>query len=191
MHTLNQRLDLIESKILDINFLSGRGTANEINFWIFDYKPEDEMAVRSHVAYLKQRINNSHESVRIIEFDLFKLMIDILKEKGYFDKVMQMEQVKKSSGIIEPVKRTLRLTLDGDLIIKKISEGIMPDKDIIFLTGIGKAWPVIRSHVVLNNLKSKINRNPLVMFFPGEYTNELKLFGEITDDNYYRAFKLN
>ncbi len=28
------------------------------------------------------------------------------------------------------------------------------------------------------------------MFFPGEYTSELRLFGEIKDDNYYRAFRL-
>lgn len=190
MMTLNKRLDLIEPKILEKSFRTGRGTANEINFWIFDYNSEDEMAVRAHVSYLKQRVNNAHDDVRIVEFDLYKLMLDVLREKNYLDKVIQMEQVKTSATIINPIKKTLRLTLDGDLIIGKIAGSTVPGRDVIFLTGVGKAWPVIRSHTVLNNLHSKIDRNPLVMFFPGDYTNELRLFGEITDDNYYRAFKL-
>ncbi|NLI13793.1 DUF1788 domain-containing protein [Pelotomaculum propionicicum] len=190
MMTLNKRLDLIEPKILDKSFRTGRGTANEINFWIFDYDPADEMAVRAHVSYLEQRINNQYDDVRIVQFDLYKLILNVLREKNYLDKVMQMEQAKTSHAIINPIKKTLRLTLDGDLIIGKITESIVPERDIIFLTGVGKAWPIIRSHTVLNNLHSKIDRNPLVMFFPGDYTNELRLFGEITDDNYYRAFKL-
>lgn len=190
MLTLNQRLDMIEPKILEKSFRIGRGTANEINFWIFDYDAEDEMAVRAHVAYLIKHINNTHDDLRIVEFDLYKLILDVLREKSYLEKVIQMEQVKTSEGIIQPIKRTLRLTLDTDLIIGRITENIVPERDIVLITGVGKAWPLIRSHTVLNNLHDKIERNPLIMFFPGDYTNELWLFGEISDGNYYRAFKL-
>ena len=101
-----------------------------------------------------------------------------------------MEKTKGSYEVIEPIKRTLRLTLDNDLVVAKISEGLIPEKDVVFLVGVGKAWPVIRSHTVLNNLHSKVDSNALVMFFPGSYTSKLSLFDEITDDNYYRAFKL-
>lgn len=190
MMTLNKRLDLIEPKILEKSFRTGRGTANEVNFWIFDYDSEDEMAVRAHIAFLVNRINSQYDDVRIVNFDLYNLMLDVLREKNYLDKVMQMEQAKGSESIINPIKKTLRLTLDGDLIIRKIVENLVPQKDVVFLTGIGKAWPIIRSHTILNNLHSKVDNNPLVMFFPGNYTSELRLFGEITDDNYYRAFKL-
>jgi len=187
---LNKRLDLIEPKILEKNFREGRGTANEVNFWIFDYDPEDEMAVRAHVEFLTHRINSKSDDVRIVCFDLYSLMLEILLGKNYLDKVKQMEESKGSEAIINPIKRTLRLTEDDDMIIGKIVENLTPERDIIFLTGIGKAWPIIRSHTILNNLHSRIEKNPLVMFFPGNYTNELRLFGEITDDNYYRAFKL-
>lgn len=190
MKTLIERLDLIEPKILDKNFRTGRGTANELNFWIFDYDPEDEMAVRSHIEFLVRNINNRHEDVQIARFDLYKLMLDVLRDKNYLDKVKQMELAKGSNAIVNPIQRTLRLTEDGDLIIKKIVEGLTPKRDIIFLTGVGKAWPIIRSHTILNNLHSRVEKNPLIMFFPGNYTSELRLFGEITDDNYYRAFKL-
>jgi len=190
MMRLNKRLDLIEPKILENGFRTGRGTANEVNFWIFDYDPEDEMAVRAHVDFLVNRINGRNDDVRIACFDLYDLMLDVLREKKYLDKIAQMETSKGSDAIINPIKRTLRLTEDGDLIISKIVENLTPEKDIVFLTGIGKAWPIVRSHTILNNLHSKVDKNPLVMFFPGNYTNELRLFGEITDDNYYRAFKL-
>jgi hypothetical protein len=190
MMSLNERLDLIEPKILDRNFRTGRGTANEINFWIFDYDPEDEMAVRAHVEFLARSVNGKYDDVQIACFDLYEMMLDVLRGKSYLDKVMQMEQAKGSEAIINPIKRTLRLTDDGDLIIQKIVENLTQERDIIFLTGVGKAWPIIRSHTILNNLHSKVEKNPLIMFFPGNYTNELRLFGEITDDNYYRAFKL-
>ena len=187
---LSKRLDLIELKISDKNFLTGRGTVGEVNFWVFDYLPEDEMAVRDFVQNLTNKINNREDDLRIRHLDLYSLMVEILREKNYLDKVIKMEKSKGSTAVINPLKRTLRLTENSDLIIKKIIEDIVPQKDIIFLTGVGKAWPIIRSHTILNNLHNRVDKNPLVMFFPGEYTSELKLFGEITDDNYYRAFKL-
>lgn len=188
--TINSRLDLIKSKILEPGFRVGRGLANEINFWIFDYDAEDEIAVRSHIDYLCQSINSEYNDVRIVHHDLYDVMLEILREKGYFEKVLEMEKSKKSNSLIDPIKRTLRMTQDDNLIVKRISESVESDRDIVFLSGIGKAWPVIRSHTVLNNLHSKIDKTPVVMFFPGVYESELKLFSEITDDNYYRAFKL-
>lgn len=188
--TLNEKLDLIKSKILDPSFRKGRGLGNETNFWIFDYSPGDEMAVRRHVEYLQTSINAERDDIRVVVYDLFEIMLGYLEERGYLNKVLQMEQTKGSASVVSPIKKTLRLTLLDDVIVKSIVEGVDTDKDILFITGVGKAWPFIRSHTVLNNLHSHIEGTPLVMFFPGEYTSELKLFGEIKDDNYYRAFRL-
>jgi len=188
--TLNQRLDLIEPKIFDKRFLTGKGLANEINFWIFDYDSQDELAVRSYVKSFIKRTNSKQDDVCIKCFDLFDIMIDILLGWNYVDKIMQMERNENSEAIIDPLRHILLLTDERDLIIAKIVEDLTPEKDIVFLTGIGKAWPIIRSHTILNNLHSKVDKNPLIMFFPGNYTDELRLFEEITDDNYYRALKL-
>ena len=66
-----------------------------------------------------------------------------------------------------------------------------PENAIVFLTGVGKSYPLLRSHNVLNNLHQSYLRAPVVMFFPGTYNEqELILFNEIKDDNYYRAFRL-
>jgi hypothetical protein len=62
---------------------------------------------------------------------------------------------------------------------------------IIFLTGIGKCYPILRSHKILNNLHQFIDDVPVIMFFPGRYDGQsLMLFSEIKDDNYYRAFNI-
>ena len=63
--------------------------------------------------------------------------------------------------------------------------------DVVFITGVGKVYPYMRSHNVLNNLQHVFDDVPVVMFYPGEYTGQsLTLFGRFFDDNYYRAFNL-
>ena len=84
----------------------------------------------------------------------------------------------------------LRITSSDSLIVNYIKDNT-PDKAVVFITGIGKCYPIIRSHTILNNLHQVIDKVPVVMFYPGKYDGqELVLFGEIKDDNYYRAFKL-
>ena len=61
------------------------------------------------------------------------------------------------------------------------------------MTGIGEVFPCIRSHNVLNNLQSVSKDKPMLMFFPGRYQqsdtmgSSLVLFGQLKDDQYYRA----
>lgn len=82
MKSLNERLDLIKPKILSSDFRKGRGLGNEINFWIFDYDPEDEMVVRSHIEYLKTSINAERDDIRIVVYDLFDIMVEHLEAKN-------------------------------------------------------------------------------------------------------------
>lgn len=181
--TIYERLDKILPEISKDQFRENRGTGNEINFHIFDYDPKDEHIVREHIDFLVK------EMPCIKVFDLYSIMLNVLREKGYLEKVFQMETAKGSDAIVNPIKKTLRLTMPNDLVVENIKSGIVAG-DIVFLIGVGKAFPFIRSHTILNNLHSSINM-PLVMFFPGTYDGlSLKLFDEIKDDNYYRAFRL-
>lgn len=65
---------------------------------------------------------------------------------------------------------------------------------IVLITGVGKSFPIVRSHTILNNLQSIFRRNPVVMMYPGRYeiknSMTLRLFERLDDDNYYRAFPL-
>ena len=188
--TIYERLDKIMPRILEKRFRENKGLGNEIGYYIFDYDPRDEMLVREHIAFIKQRVNNNNSEVKIKEFDLYEIMLEVLEQKGYLNKVIDMETKKGTEKVLSPIKKTLRLTQKNDLIIEYIKRNVSK-YDIVFLTGVGKAWPIIRSHTVLNNLHSVIDDAPVVMFFPGRYDGQsLCLFDEIKDDNYYRAFKL-
>ena len=79
---------------------------------------------------------------------------------------------------------------DKNLIVNYILERT-PSICVVFLTGVGKAYPILRSHNVLNNLHQKLDEVPVVMFFPGKYSGrDLILFNTIEGSNYYRAFPL-
>lgn len=190
MKTIYERLDEILPIITDKRFRENKGLGNEIGYYIFDYNPEDEIIVREHIRFLKQKINNESMDFFIRELDLYEIMIGILEKKGYLRKVFDMENIKGTDAILKPIKNTLRLTQKNDLVVEYIRE-MVQENDVVFLTGIGKIWPIIRSHTVLNVLHSVIDRVPLIMFYPGTYSGQdLNLFDEISDQNYYRAFKL-
>lgn len=190
MKTIYQRLDAIIPKITDKSFRENKGLGNEIGYYIFDYEPKYELLVREHTEFIKQKINDEHSDINIKEFDLYEIMLEILDGKGYLHKNIEMEEKKGSEYVFNATKKALRLTLKNDMIVEYIVNRVQTN-DVVFITGVGKAWPIIRSHTVLNNLHKAIDQIPVVMFFPGEYDGlELVLFDEIKDDNYYRAFQL-
>ena len=185
-----KRLDKILPRLQEKSFRENKGLGNEIGFHIFDYDPSDEFIVREHIKFLKNKINTGDTGLYIKEFDLYEIMLEILESKNYLIKTFEMEEKRGTEYSINAIKKTLRLTQKNDLVVEYIRSRIEKG-NIIFLTGVGKAWPIIRSHTVLNTLHAVVEDVPLIMFFPGVYDGlELKLFDEIKDDNYYRAFKL-
>lgn len=190
MTSIYERLDAIIPKITNPSFLQNKGLGNEVGFHIFDYDPKDEMLVREHVTFIKSKVNEENMGFSIQEFDLYEIILTLLDEKGYLQKNFDLEERKGTEFIINATKKALRLTLSNDLVVRYIADRVN-DNSIVFLTGIGKAFPIIRSHSILNNLHGVIDHVPVVMFFPGSYDGlELVLFNEIKDDNYYRAFPL-
>ena len=190
MNTLEERLDKAEAMIKKPSFRKNKGLGNEVGYYIFDYTPEQELLVRERVEYIRKKNAQSDDEYRIVVFDLYEIIIEILKEKGYLEKCYEFEKKRGFDRITKAVGNMLRITAKDSLIVNYIRERT-PEKAIVFLVGIGKCYPILRSHTVLNNLHQVIDNVPVVMFYPGKYDGqELILFGEIKDDNYYRAFKL-
>ena len=126
----------------------------------------------------------------MVVFDLYDILIDILNKKGYLEKCYDFERTKGFERVTKSICNMLKITSPDSLIVNHIKENT-PEKAVVFITGIGKCYPVLRSHTILNNLHQVIDNVPVVLFYPGNYDGqELVLFGEIKDDNYYRAFKL-
>ena len=190
MADLTARLDEMEAAIRKPSFRQSSGKANEVNYWIFDYPPERELEVRERIAYLKNKNQGGTDGFELVVFDLYDIIIDFLEHRGFMDKCYAFERKAGISRIVKAVNNSLKVNDDGSLIVRYIKDHT-PENAVVFLVGIGKCYPILRSHKILNNLHQAFVRAPVVMFFPGTYNEqELILFDEIKDDNYYRAFRL-
>lgn len=184
------RLQQIEEKIDTPEFKENTGSANEVSCFIFDYDPKDELMVRDYVHDLVERVNQkTYLDYHINCFDLYDIMINYLKKEDILEDVFEMEEegfeeVALSIGDAMGIN-----TMDENYFIDYIKERI--DKNsVIFITGVGKIYPIVRAHKILNNLHLAIDNIPVVLFLPGTYSAQnISLFG-LLNDNYYRAFKL-
>lgn len=190
MTDLSERLDKMEMAIKKPSFRQSLGRANEVNYWIFDYPPEGELEVRERIAYMKRKNRKEIDGFELVVYDLYDMIIDFLESKNFLEKCFDFEKKRGLERITKAVTNSMKINEDDSLIVQYIKEHT-PKKDVVFLTGIGKCYPILRSHKVLNNLHQAFVQSPVVMFFPGTYNEqELILFNEIKDDNYYRAFRL-
>lgn len=188
--TFEERLDQMEVEIHKSAFRRNRGRANEVNYWVFDYPPQRELEVRERIEYMKSRNARGNDDFELVVFDLYDMIIDLLEKEDYLEQTYRFEERRGLDRITKAVGNLLRINDDDSLIVQQIQDNT-PDNAVVFLTGIGKCYPVLRSHKVLNNLSQSFRRAPVVLFFPGIYDEQsLMLFDELKDDNYYRAFRL-
>jgi hypothetical protein len=187
LEKLEEKFEKLYNTFTNDSFLSMKALGGEIPFYISSYNPSQETKVFNEIERLKNRLKLKGISVH--EINLFQLVVEMLKERGILEKVIE----KESSLSKEKLYKTLQGAIDTQkYLIPKIDTIVEANSsNIVFLTGIGQVYPFIRSHTVLNNLQNSIKDRPTVMFFPGVYDGtSLSLFGKLKDDNYYRAFNL-
>jgi hypothetical protein len=173
-------------------FLKKQGLGNEVPFFICPFKPEESVEMERIRRQLANRLEKA--GVRVLEINLYDLSIEILRDRGIWEQVLEMEE----SISKDQLQELLQGVLDPEThLIPIIAEKLAgADFDVLFLSGVGEVFPYIRSHNVLNNLQSTAKEKPTVMFFPGAYTHSLEsgasldLFGKLHDDKYYRAFNI-
>ncbi|MFO7839745.1 MAG: DUF1788 domain-containing protein [Desulfosalsimonadaceae bacterium] len=189
-NTFRKRLDQILPRITSDDLLSNAGLGNEIGFYIFDYPPEYELDMRAHIEFMLTRIAKKHTGIRASHVNLFHLLIDILKNRKLMDRLIEAQRKNPAdSNLLKKLK-------EGPLAPKRLAEAFVEwadpkNNDLVLVSGVGNAYPLIRSHQLLNNLHAPMGATPLVMFYPGIYSGQgLRLFGRLGESNYYRAFRL-
>ena len=173
-------------------FLQKEGLGNEVPFFICPF----EASISVEVLRLeKQLVNRLEQSgIRVLEINLYDLSIEMLKERGIWEQILEIEpSVSK-----DELKELLQGVLDPEAnLVPAIADLLKNNEfEMLFLTGVGEIFPIIRSHHVLNNLQSTAKEKPTLMFFPGTYSHtlatgaSLDLFERLHDDKYYRAFNI-
>lgn len=185
---LTDRLNQILSKITSDDFLRGNGLGNEIAFYIFDYPPEAELRIREHIAFLLDHMPKQRPGLRVVHINLFDFIIEHLRHRNLLDKAMEMQKTRGDAFVL----KQLSTLLHPNKIAPAFAETAQPGRhDLVLVSGVGSAYPMLRAHSLLNNLHAVMGRTPLVLFYPGRYDGQaLRLFGKLKHNNYYRAFKL-
>jgi hypothetical protein len=190
---ITRTLSELESHLFAVlsgkRFLQMEGLSNEVPFFIYPYPPEEALAIAAAKKRIKNRLSNA--GVKVFEINLYDLAVELLKERGVWDRVLAVEPGHDKDDFRE----MLQGMLDPQVhIAPAIRDRLAQvEFDIFFLTGIGEVFPYIRSHNVLNNLQSVVTGKPMLMFFPGRYEqsdtlgSSLVLFSRLKDDQYYRA----
>lgn len=184
-----ERVNRILPRITSADFLANKGLGNEIGFWVFDYPPKQEMAMRGFIAdILLPGLAKRQRVLRPAVVNLFELIVNLLDDRKLYDRVLSIQTDKGNDAALA----ALRPVLKEDKLAQRIASQIEFDQiDMLLLTGVGAAYPMLRSHTLLTALQPAMKDTPVVMFYPGRYDGfSLRLFDTLADDHYYRAFRL-
>lgn len=175
------------------DFLACTALSGEIPFWISPYNPRQEVPVLQEIRQLTKKL--SLEGIEVLDIHLLQLVVEVVDAHAGLEGMLQRES---RTSMLRNGKQRFRERLRSsanihDRLVPRIQELIEARKpQVLFLYGVGAAYPVLRSHNVLNELQSVVTGIPLLMFFPGEYDGRsLDIFGLLRDDNYYRAFNID
>ncbi len=184
MESITDRLSKVSPRLSDPGFLSNKGLSNEVGIHVFCYDPSHELTVRAYFESLKAR---SDKPYRLIECDLYKIFLEICEEKRILKSIPSMEERKGKEHLFAQLQKIAT----PEVFVAKMKCDFQANRDVLLITGVGKVYPFMRSHKILDNIQHVFADIPVLMLYPGSFNGqELVLFGKFSDGNYYRAFNL-
>lgn len=173
-------------------FLKNEGLNNEVPFHICPFEPQIHDDMVQAIRQLKNEL--AERGVGVLDINLYDLVIEILQKEGDWEWLLENETTLERDELKEELQGIL--DTEGVLIPAIVKKMDSASYNVIFITGVGEVFPYIRSHNILNNLQRVAKDEPTLMFFPGKYQHSLasgaslRLFNQLTDDKYYRAFNI-
>lgn len=168
------------------------GPGNEIPFYLCPFAPEDQVKMQEECRLLIEELDR--DGVPVLEINLYDLMIELLRTESDWDALAVFEQEEAKEVVLKELQSILNLK---EVLIPRIKKRVAERPfHVLFLTGVGEVFPVIRSHLILNNLQSVLKDAPTVIFFPGRYSHgfangsSLQVLCRLEEDHYYRAHNL-
>lgn len=178
------KLNKISARLSEDAFLTNKGLSNEVGIHVFCYDPKDELTVREYFLKLQKK---SDVPYRLIECDLYKIFLNICEEKRIIKSIPNMEERKGKDYLLEQLQKVAT----PEAFVEKMKYEPHEKGDVLLITGVGKVYPFMRSHKILDNIQHIFPDIPIVMLYPGTFDGQdMGLFGKFLDGHYYRAFNL-
>lgn len=168
------------------------------NYYIYQYPANKEYEMRRQLVVFKQNLERPTSFVNAMLLDLFQVFCDYLKAKKFGSE--SFFDVTLEDDLTQPDMVTTELTNEAnsnnfisyvhDRIEEylRINDGL--NKPYIFVHGIGKMFPYLRTNVFLTRYEeyNDTSRYKIILFYPGhQKDNSFSLFDVLDDAHTYRA----
>ena len=184
MNELMRSLGKISARLSEEAFLTNKGLSNEVGIHVFCYDPKNEITVRAYFESLKKQTGVPY---RLVECDLYRIFLQICEDKHILKSIPGMEDCKGK----EHLSQQLLKVATPEAFVERMKYEPHEKGDVLLISGVGKVWPFMRSHKILDNIQHIFSDIPILMLYPGTFNGQdLDLFGRFLDGHYYRAFNL-
>jgi hypothetical protein len=190
-------LDTIFDRLFDVfqseQFLTSKGTGNEVPLYIQPYPIAAQNAVDKRIKALYSRLTTAGQDV--LSINLLELVVELTSKGGRLQELIEMEPSMPRDKMLSAMTRWTDAAQHLVPAIKAKFDA--SDWQTTLIYGCGSVFPFLRTHGILETLQTDMDERPVVFFFPGDYQHgeaagsELRLFGRLSHKGYYRAFNLD
>ncbi|MBK6680524.1 MAG: DUF1788 domain-containing protein [Ignavibacteriales bacterium] len=180
-------LDNLFNYINSTDLLTTARAGGQLPIYLYAYPATQEDEMSDLIVGLKSRLTSSGKSV--IHKDIFEMVVDILKENGEFTSLLIVEPDTPKWDVADHINAVADFT---DMVLPRIKEEIeLNSSSVVFLSGIAKCYPFLRTKGIIEGLEIGLSDTPVVLFFPGTYDGwTMLLFGTVHEHS-YRAINLS
>ena len=174
-------------------FLTSTGIGNEVSLFVQPYEIEVQDPVEKRIKALASRL--SAKGLGVLCINLLELVAEFTSREDRLKRLLEKEPTFTRDKMLSTMARW---TDAKEHLVPAMKAKFDAEKwDITLVYGCGSVFPFLRTHTILENLQSDMDKRPIVFFFPGEYQHreaagsDLRLFGKLSHKGYYRAFNLD
>lgn len=168
------------------------------NYYIYQYPAKKEYEMRRQLVVFKQNLERPTSFVNAMLLDLFQVFCDYLKKETFGSESLLDVTLEDDKTQPDMVTAELTNEANSDNFISyvhnrideylRINDGL--NKPYIFIYGIGKMFPYLRTNVFLTRYEkyNDTSRYKIILFYPGHQEgNSFSLFDTLEDAHTYRA----
>lgn len=175
-----ERLNHVKDRIHEQGFTTPKGIGSEIPHYVFDYPAEDELKVRT---YLKVLVEQS--TMKIQTINLFEFFLNLFE--GDIEDLLEISDEEGLTGLVEATETVL----DNEQTLVESFIKAAGDAELILITGVGNAFPLMRSSKLLKILSTYAYRRTIILFYPGQFTGlNLCLFHKLNNEDQYQLSRI-
>lgn len=187
--TIQAKFDYLYEKLSLEDFLAMKSLNGEVPFHVTEYPMDQYAQYQSAIHALKKRLQS--RGIKILEIHLYDLLLEFLRSKNLLDRLIKAEDRMNQKQFLKALRSSANFEAQLKPWIQELAKA-HPGAQIYFLNGLAEIHPIYQTTGILENLQSILHEAPTVIFYPGQYEKtNFKLFGLISEPNYYRANHLD